>query len=240
MPRDRPSLAETRSVTITLSDRVYAGLIEHGRKAGYTPSLMAKLLFEAAYAARVGKSVDDPVLEACVGRSLDRRPVAPPTPAAETRIVREAVAVPVPVLVPVPIAIPLPIAEPLAVHISTSQPITEEASSHLATLIGAAYAKFSDAPPVVEPRAERPLPGWSASQATFARLVCREEGASFAEVKEALAPAYQRKDALWVLISGVRKKLALLGVHFEPVGVWGWRVVAASRPAADDFLRRAA
>ena len=251
MSQDRPSSVETRALTILVSDRVFAGLVDHGRKVGYTPTLMAKALFEAGWAARVGKGVGDPLLEACVDKSFERRPaiasapVARLVPIVETRVVHDAIAVPVPVLVPVPIAVPMPVRvepEALAVHVSSEQPLTEEASRHLATLIGCAVAKFSPDPPpaTAETAADRPLPGWSASQVTFARLVCREEGASYAEVKRALAPAYQRNDSLSVLVSAVRKKLALLGVHFEAVDVWGWRVVAASRPAADAFLRRVA
>ena len=47
MSQDRPSSVETRALTIHVSDRVFAGLVDHGRKVGYTPTLMAKTLFEA-------------------------------------------------------------------------------------------------------------------------------------------------------------------------------------------------
>ena len=119
---------ETRSITIAVSEKVFTGLVESGRKRGYTPSLFAKLLFEAGYAASVGKGAGDPVLADCVEKSLARRaPIAMQpkvTVAAEPLrpvVVREAVAVavPVPVLVPVPIAVPLPVrTEPAATHLS--------------------------------------------------------------------------------------------------------------------------
>ncbi len=145
-------MPETRTVTIHLSDPVYAGLVERGRKAGYTPTLYAKLLFEAAYAARVGKGESDPMLDACVGKSLDRRPAAVPMPSTasapivETRVIHEPVAVPVIVPVILPMPIPVPVREDgaverLDVHVTGSQPITDEAAGHLATLIGAAVAK---------------------------------------------------------------------------------------------------
>lgn len=238
--RGATALAETRAVTIHVSDRVYAGLIERGRKAGYTPSLFAKLLFEAAYAARVGSGTGDPVLAACVGKSVDRRSASvvatrPPAPIVETRVEREAVFVPVPVLVPVPIAVPVAgPASPLAVHVSTSQPIRAEDAEHLAALIAAGAERLrKDAEPPIKPKQ---MHGWSASQATVARLVCREEGLSSAEAKAALVPAYQSTDALKVLMSVVRNKLAARDIHVENVPAWGWRVVAASRPAADAFL----
>ena len=44
-------MPETRTVTIpTLSTRSMRASSSGGRKAGYTPTLYAKLLFEAAYA----------------------------------------------------------------------------------------------------------------------------------------------------------------------------------------------
>lgn len=239
--RGATALAETRAVTIHVSDRVYAGLIERGRRAGYTPGLFAKLLFEAAWAARVGQETADPVLAACVRKSLDRSAATavalpPPAPTIETRVVHEAVAVPVPVLVPVPIAVPMA-ASPLAVHISTSQPIRSEDAEHLAALIAAGAERLrAEAAKAPEPV---PMQGWSVSQATVARLVCREEGLSSAEAKATLAPAYASSGSLKVLMSVVRNKLAAQDIFIETVPTWGWRVVAASRAAAEAFLERA-
>ncbi len=154
-----PSFAapgETRCLTIHVSDRVFAGLVTQARGAGYTPALYAKLLFEAGYAARCGKGEGDPLLKACVAKSLDRRPAAASAPAprpGEPRGVHEAVAVPVPGLVPVPIAVPFPVAPavPLAVHISGSQPLTPEVVEPLATLIGAAVEKLRALPEQLSP-----------------------------------------------------------------------------------------
>lgn len=148
-------------------------------------------------------------------------PIALPTPAA----VPALRVVPVPVLVPVPIAVP----------------IVRPARCELPAEAMAAADAAVDASPVEAPPTAPAPPKtahWSPSQMTFARLVCREEGASYAEVRAALAPAYQEKTSLLVLVSAVRKKLGAEGIAFEPVGVWGWRVERAYRAAADAFLGR--
>lgn len=223
-----PAPTETRAVTINMSERVFAGLIDHGRKAGYTPTLYAQLLFEAAWAARVGKGEDDPLLVACVEKGLSRPPPLPSRPAPPIALPPPAAApvlrvVPVPVLVPVPIAVPI-------VRATRCEPPAEAMTAADAPV---------DASPVEAPPPAPPKPAsWSPSQMTFARLVCREEGASYAEVRAALAPAYQEKTSLLVLVSAVRKKLGAEGIAFEPVGVWGWRVERAYRAAADAFLGR--
>lgn len=231
---------ESCALTIHVSDLVFRVLVAQARAGGYTPSLYAKLLFEAGYAARCGKGAGDPILEACVARSLARRPGAPPAARpVETRVVREAVAVPVPVLIPVPIAVPIAVpapAEPLAVHVSTGHPIEREAAEHLGTLIGAALAKFGE-PPAPVP-GERPQ-GWTASQWTLARLVCRDEGATIAEVSEALAPAYQSPRSLVTLVSTTRRNLRAVGIEIESHGD-GWRVSEPSRSAADALMGRGA
>lgn len=259
--------AETRAITIHVSDRVYAGLIERGRTAGYAPTLYAKLLFEAAFAARVGKGSDDPILQACVEASLARRtPVAPAVAPAPVQVITRAVAVPliVPVVLPVPIPVSLEVrsAEPTAVHISGHQPITAEAAEAIGALVAAAVMKlgvmgheaalaatrapepitaFGSQP--IEPEPTEPgatLRGWSPSQLTFARLVCREEGVSVTEAKEALVPWYQSTRSLSALVSATRPKLRAVGIEIEPVDIWGWRVVAHDRAAAEVFLGRAA
>ncbi len=43
---------ETRGITITVNERVYAGLVDMARAASRTPNVQAQLLFEAAYSAR--------------------------------------------------------------------------------------------------------------------------------------------------------------------------------------------
>lgn len=174
-----PAPTETRAVTIHLSERAFAGLIDHGRRAGYTPTLYAQLLFEAAWAARVGKGEDDPLLVACVEKGLSRPPplpsrLAPPIampPIASAPVLR---IVPIPVLVPVPIAVPV---------------VQEVRSEPPAEAMTAADA-LVEAPPVEAPPVAPAPPktaSWSPSQRTFARLVCREEGVSLREVKTALA-----------------------------------------------------
>lgn len=122
---------ETRSITIHVSEKVYTGLVENGRKRGYTPSLLAKLLFEAGYASSVGKGADDPILAASVAKSLARRAPIATQPKVTVEVPAEPivrpVAVPVPVLVPVPIAVPVvrepAHAMPLEVPVEASQPI---------------------------------------------------------------------------------------------------------------------
>lgn len=216
---------ETRAITIHVSDRVFAGLIDHGRRVGYTPTLYAQLLFEAAYAARVGKGEDDPLRVACVEQGLARKPAfptrsAPPIAVPPPETVPALRVVPVPVLVPVPVAVP--IAVPVIPEARTEPPV--EAAV--------------DVPVVHAPAPAPQTSPWSPSQTTFARLVCREEGASFKEMKRALWPVYQSRDSLSALISTVCKKLAAEGVAFEAVDIWGWRVEHHCRDAATDFLRR--
>jgi len=190
-----PSLEETRAITIHVSDKVYAGLIERGRAAGYTPTLYAKLLFEAAYAARVGKGDADLVLRQCLDVSHDgaRRPL-PVAPRAVERVI-DPVAVPMIVPVIVPVAIPVAVrdeeaAEPLGIHISSSQPISEEAAGHLATLIGAAVAKFGDAEPVQSPSRARLALNRTiralAAAGNDVNEIVEELGCSASEVVEAL------------------------------------------------------
>lgn len=141
---------ETRSITIHVSEKVYTGLVENGRKRGYTPSLLAKLLFEAGYASSVGKGADDPILAASVAKSLARRaPIATQpkvTVAVPAEPIVRPVAVPVPVIVPVPIAVPVvrepAPAMPLEVPVETPQPMTPEATILLQPLIGAAAANL--------------------------------------------------------------------------------------------------
>jgi len=238
---------ETRAITIHVSEKVFAGLVETGRKRGYTPSLFAKLLFEAGYASSVGKGAGDPILAECVEKSLARR--APAAAQAKTVGAAEPIRyVVVPVLVPVPIAVTVR-SEPLVAHISAGHPaemsmgehlgaLKRSTAVHLGALIGAAAAKVSGE--VEQPMpCDRP-PGWSLSQWTFARLVCRDEGASIGEVMEALAPAYQDRSSISVLISKMRPKLRSVGIEIETVDVWGWRVERHTRAAADALLGRAA
>lgn len=207
---DRQHLAETRSLTIAVSDKVFAGLVERGRKAGYTPAMYAKLLFEAGYAARVGKGSDDPILAECVEKRFTGPAASVPAPKAVPAVAPAAAPEPVvqvvaqPVLIPVVVPVPVPIA----------------------------FGAQAD---------ERPqLSGWTASQLTFARLVCREEAVSVAEAKAALAPSYQSTDSLQVLVGTVRKRLRAEDVEIETVPGWGWRVVTHCRAAADMLLGRVA
>lgn len=150
---------ETRAITIHVSEKVYVGLVETGRKRGYTPSLLAKLLFEAGYASSVGKGTSDPILAGCIDKSLARRPpiatqpvsivaATPSPPPSPSRTIMVPVPVLMPIAVPIPVAAP---AVPLAVHISGSQPLTPEVVEPLATLIGAAVAKFGVSPEQLSP-----------------------------------------------------------------------------------------
>ena len=221
---------ETRSLTITVSDAVFAGLVEKGRKAGYTPTLYAKLLFEAGYAARVGKGEGDPVLAACVEKSVGRAtapqvaskasPATPPTPVVQ--IVAQPVLVPVvvPIAVPVTVEVAVADAPPVAVPETREEP---------------------EARPEPEPDAVTAgFENWSVSQTTFARLVCREEGVSLREAKIALMPAYQSTGSLKVLVGVVRRLLRAHGIEVEAVEAWGWRVERHCRTAADALLGRIA
>lgn len=323
-----PASPENRAVTIHLSDAVYAGLIAHGRKAGYTPTLYAKLLFEAAYAARCGKGETDALLANCVAKSLSRTP-PPPVAAPPVEIVRPldgeteqkagpfarrtrlgypalgwtcfhcgetfttpgaaqdhfgcsqsddpacrikmgeerglvmalrkaeaeirrlcseeedyrqhiaaaSVALPTPVLMPVPVPVPV-VVEVRSVETIEPALAAPTDVEHLAATISEGAAKLEDEMRGPLPK-RAPAQAWSSSQMTFARLVCREEGASLQEVKAALAPSYQEKTSLLVLISAVRKKLASEGITFEAVDVWGWRVERHCRAAAQTFLEAA-
>lgn len=56
---------ETRGITITVNERVYAGLVDMARAASRTPNVQAQLLFEAAYSARC-KPTGDRDLDAAV------------------------------------------------------------------------------------------------------------------------------------------------------------------------------
>jgi hypothetical protein len=153
---------ETRTITIHVSETVYAKLITKARTESKTPALYAKLLFEAAWAARCGKAEGDPILVDCVDKSLRRGtpaepPARAPKPVAPPPVVQ---LLPVPVIVPVavPIAVPMTVeapAEPISVHITGSQPLTPDVVEPLATLIGTAIAKFSEEAPVRSPSRSR-------------------------------------------------------------------------------------
>lgn len=47
-----------RQVNFSVDDRVYSALEKRGREHGYKPVAYAKMLFEAAFACRVGVSSD--------------------------------------------------------------------------------------------------------------------------------------------------------------------------------------
>ncbi len=118
---------ETRALTIHVSETVYATLITKARTESKTPALYAKLLFEAAWAARCGKAEGDPILVDCVDKSLRRRPAAEaparaPKPIAPPPVVRW---VPVPVIVPV--AVPVPVS--VAAAEEPASPATEDPTS---------------------------------------------------------------------------------------------------------------
>jgi len=220
---------ETRSLTITVSDAVFAGLVEKGRKAGYTPTLYAKLLFEAGYAARVGKGDGDPVLAACVEKSVGRA-TAPQVPSKASPTTSPAPVVQIvtqPVLVPVVVPIAVPV-------------VVEVAAAEVPQVVPEPEARGK---PEIQPEPEpasSAFEKWSPSQSTFARLVCREEGVSLREAKIALMPAYQSTGSLKALVGVVRRRLRTHGIEVETVEAWGWRVERHCRAAADAFLGRAA
>lgn len=56
--RDQAARADSRSVTITMSDTVYTRLVEQARKFNRTPSARATELFMAAFAAHFGPTGD--------------------------------------------------------------------------------------------------------------------------------------------------------------------------------------
>ncbi len=70
---------ETRGITITVNERVYAGLVDMARAASRTPSVQAQLLFEAAYSARC-KPTGDRDLDAAVAAMDERAPLGSPLP----------------------------------------------------------------------------------------------------------------------------------------------------------------
>lgn len=51
----------TRQINFTVDDRVYEALRARAAQLGYKPLTYAKMLFEAAYAVRVGVGVDPDV-----------------------------------------------------------------------------------------------------------------------------------------------------------------------------------
>jgi hypothetical protein len=217
---------ETRAITIHVSDRVYAGLTDHGRKAGYTPNFYAKLLFEAGYAARCGKGEDDPLLAACVAKSVSRqtlpsRPIAPAIAAPASRPVAASDPATGPGGVVPAITAPLPASAPPASPpaIAAAKPLAKAPSKLPAKAKESSAAKWGPA-----------------NYVTFARLVCREEGASRQEVMAAVYPAYRDMHSLFVLVSNVRKRLEAEGVRLEVVDIWGWRT--SPRAAAEALLGR--
>lgn len=51
------------ALTIKVRPRAYQRLCEMGKARGYQPGTFAQLLFDAAFAARVGQERDDPVAD---------------------------------------------------------------------------------------------------------------------------------------------------------------------------------
>jgi len=70
---------ETRGITITVNERVYAGLVDMARAAARTPSVQAQLLFDAAYSARC-KPTGDRDLDAAVAAMDEPAPLGSPLP----------------------------------------------------------------------------------------------------------------------------------------------------------------
>ncbi|KAF0121971.1 MAG: hypothetical protein FD152_3694 [Xanthobacteraceae bacterium] len=70
---------ETRGITITVNERVYAGLVDMARAAARTPNVQAQLLFEAAYSARC-KPTGDRDLDAAVAAMDEPAPLGSPLP----------------------------------------------------------------------------------------------------------------------------------------------------------------
>jgi hypothetical protein len=79
----------TRGITINVTDRVYAQLVEMARKAGRTTNVQAQLLFEAAYSARC-KPTGDRELDEAVQAMDAPRPVLTGREAAHAAIVARA------------------------------------------------------------------------------------------------------------------------------------------------------
>lgn len=102
---------DSRSITVTMSETVFTKLVEKARRAGMTPTLYGRFLFEAAWAARCGKAENDPILCDAVEKSFSRRTgAAAPLPSGPQKNARPK-AIPVPVILPV--AIPVPVAVPV-------------------------------------------------------------------------------------------------------------------------------
>ncbi len=58
-----------RSITLTVDDRVYAKLTDMARKRSYTTTTYAQMLFDAAYASRVGV-MSDVDIDAQIARAI--------------------------------------------------------------------------------------------------------------------------------------------------------------------------
>ncbi len=83
---------ETRGITITVNERVYAGLVDMARAASRTPSVQAQLLFEAAYSARCKPTGDrdlDAAVAAMEGPCSEAERASLPTPALRPVTARE-------------------------------------------------------------------------------------------------------------------------------------------------------
>ena len=51
-------------ISLSMPPKAYQRLFEMARKKGYQPTAYAQMLFDAAFAARVGQERDDPVSDA--------------------------------------------------------------------------------------------------------------------------------------------------------------------------------
>lgn len=89
--RDQAARADSRSVTITMSDTVYTRLVEQARKFNRTPSARATELFMAAFASHFGPTGDrelDAVVQrlnsAALAGTAKPQPVTAAAPAPAT------------------------------------------------------------------------------------------------------------------------------------------------------------
>ncbi len=134
---------ETRGITITVNERVYAGLVDMARAASRTPNVQAQLLFEAAYSARC-KPTGDRDLDAAVA-AIDTQGggIVPPAlvPSVPSKLDRPPAVLPVPT-----------VTEPENDHVDVAPAAPQ------ATAMEAAPQDAPDAMGVAEGEAVEPVP----------------------------------------------------------------------------------
>jgi hypothetical protein len=91
-------MAQTVNVTLKLPSKQYQRLFEAGKRWGYQPTVYAQLLFDAAFAARVGlergepsgdEALDEQVKAVmCLAGQFDTKAISKATGVPEPRVVK--------------------------------------------------------------------------------------------------------------------------------------------------------